>query len=89
MRLTVDEFFAGTDFVQTGQVVALGEQSVELEHLVRRALGTPDTSRAMLGADAERMIAEIRARMAPHFKNGPLREQLGSVGLLFRRRGDR
>jgi ubiquinone/menaquinone biosynthesis C-methylase UbiE len=89
MRLTADEFLAGTEFVRIGQIVTLGERSVELEHLVRRALGAADTSRAMLGAEAEGMIAEIRERMAPHFKNGPLREQLVTVGLLYRRRGDR
>lgn len=88
MRLTADEFFVGTDFVRIGQIVSLGERSVELEHLVRRALGAPDTSRAMLGADAEGMIAEIRERMAPYFKSGPLTEQLVTTGLLYRRRGD-
>ncbi|MGE5202799.1 MAG: class I SAM-dependent methyltransferase [Acidobacteriota bacterium] len=88
MCLTVEEFFAGSNFMQAGMIEALGERRVEFEHLARRALGVPDTSRAMLGADAEKMIAEIRARMAPHFKNGPLTEQLGTVGVLYRRRGD-
>jgi ubiquinone/menaquinone biosynthesis C-methylase UbiE len=89
MRLTSDEFLAGADFELSKQIVTHGRRSVELEHLVHRALGTPDTSRAMLGADTERMIAEIRAEMAPFFKGGPLPEELRTIGLLYRRRRSR
>ena len=87
MRIGTDEFFAGTEFRPLRQIVATAERTVELEELVHRALGTPDTSRAALGADADAMIAEIRGRLGPYFKSGPLVEQLGTAGLLYRRRG--
>jgi ubiquinone/menaquinone biosynthesis C-methylase UbiE len=88
MRLGADEFFTGTEFRQLRQIVATAERRVELEEPVHRALGTPDTSRAILGADADAMIAEIRERLGPYFRNGPLVEQLGTAGLLYRRLGD-
>jgi len=88
MKLSGDEFFAGTDFARVKQIISRGERQIELEDLVQRALGFPDTSRAVLGVEAEHMIADIRAGMARYFKDGPLTEHLGVLGLLYRRRGD-
>jgi hypothetical protein len=42
----------------------------------------------MLGADADRMIAELRAGMAPYFANGPIMENHATLGILFRRQRD-
>jgi hypothetical protein len=67
------------------RVIAHGEQQLQLEHLILRALGTPSTTRARLGADAERMIAALQAAMAPYFLNGPVTEQLSTLGVLYSR----
>jgi cyclopropane fatty-acyl-phospholipid synthase-like methyltransferase len=85
-RLTADQFFHGTDFVLVKHVIVHGEKQLELEHLVYRALGTPDTSRAMLGAATDEMIAAIRAAMTPYFRNGPIMEKHLTQGLIYRRR---
>ena len=84
-RLTADQFFRGTDFVLVEQVVVQGEKQLELEHLVYRALGTANTSRAMLGAETDEMIAAIRAAMTPYFRNGPIMEKHLTQGLIYRR----
>jgi len=89
MRLTADEFFEGTRFSRIKEFFTWGQRRVALDHLVHRALGSADTSRALLGEDAELMLEEIRARMAPHFENGPLTERLCVVGLLYGRSTDR
>jgi len=85
-RLTADQFFQGTDFVQVKQVLVHGEKPLELEHLVYRALGTANTSRAMLGAKTDEMIAAIRDAMTPYFTNGPIMEKHLTQGLIYRRR---
>jgi hypothetical protein len=87
MNSTWDDFFAGTEFTRVKEILARGERKIELEDLVKRALGFANTSRAVLGADAEHMMADIRAGMAPYFKAGPITERLGVLGLLYRRRG--
>lgn len=85
-RLTGNQFFQGTDYVLVKQVIVHGEKQLELEHLVYRALGTPDTSRAMLGAETDEMIAAIRVAMTPYFRNGPIMEKHLTQGLIYRRR---
>lgn len=85
-RLSVDQFFQGTDFVQVKQVMVKGEKQLELEHLVYRALGMPNTSRALLGAETDEMIAAIRAAMTPYFRNGPIMERHLTLGSIYRRR---
>jgi SAM-dependent methyltransferase len=85
-RLTADQFFQGTDFVLVEHVIVEGEKQVELEHLVHRALGTPNTSRAILGAETDEMIAAIRAAMTPYFRDGPIMEKHLTEGLIYRRR---
>lgn len=88
-KLTIDDFFAGAAFVPEKRVLVRGSRKLELEHLVYRTLGIPGTTRAILGdIDADRMIAEIRAAMAPYFRNGPIVEQHATVGFIYRRRGD-
>ena len=57
--------------------------------LLARALGYAGTSRAALGADADRMIAEIRDTLSPYFANGPLMEQHCTAGELFARSAPR
>ena len=89
LDLTWDNFFEGTDFAAGNKVIARGRRKINLEHLVQRALAYPTTSRAILGAETEHMIADIRAGMTPYFKDGPILEQLTVVGGLYRRRGDR
>ncbi|HXP77723.1 MAG TPA: class I SAM-dependent methyltransferase [Stellaceae bacterium] len=88
LKLTVDQFFEGTDFVPVERVVAFGERKLELEHLIYRALGTPSTTPAILGADTGRMIAEMRAAMEPYFRAGPIMEKHVTYGLICRRRQD-
>jgi cyclopropane fatty-acyl-phospholipid synthase-like methyltransferase len=85
-RLTADQFFQGTDFVLVEHVTVEGEKQLELEHLVYRALGTANTSRAMLGAETDEMIAAIRSAMSPYFRNGPIMEKHLTQGLIYRRR---
>ncbi len=87
-RLTADQFFQGTDFALFKRVIVQGEKPLELEHLVYRSLGTANTSRAMLGAETDGMIAELRAAMAPYFRNGPIMERHLTLGLIYRRRQD-
>jgi cyclopropane fatty-acyl-phospholipid synthase-like methyltransferase len=84
-RLTADQFFQCTNFVQVQQVIVQGERQLELEHLVYRALGTANTSRAMLGAKTDEMIAAIRDVMTPYFSNGPIMEKHLTHGLIYRR----
>jgi cyclopropane fatty-acyl-phospholipid synthase-like methyltransferase len=88
VKLTADEFFQGTDFVPATRVTARGRRKVELQHLLYRALGMPDTTRAILGADADKMIEELRSALTPYFRNGPLMEFHVTDGMLYRRRGD-
>ena len=86
-RLSADQFFQGTDFFMVEHVVVHGEKPLELEHLVYRALGTANTSRAMLSAaEIDEMSAAIRAAMAPYFRNGPIMERHLTVGSIYRRR---
>lgn len=85
-RITAQEFFQGTDFFKVKQVTVRGEKQVELEHLVYRCLGTATTSRAILGDEADEMIAAIRAAMTPYFRNGPIMERHLTLGHIYRRR---
>jgi SAM-dependent methyltransferase len=85
-RLTPDQFFQGTGFVHVEEVIVKGEKQVELEHLVYRSLGDPTTSRAILGDEADEMIAEIRAAMTPYFRDGPIMERHLTLGNIYRRR---
>lgn len=90
MRLTADGFFQGTGFEAVHQVSTHGTQMVDLDHLLKRAIGYPSTSRAILGeADADRMLAEMRTALEPYFRGGSLPEQHCTVGLLYRRTRDR
>lgn len=87
MRLTADQFFQGTNFEPVAEVSVRGTQRVDLDHLLKRAIGYPSTSRAILGeADADRMLAEIRVEIAPYFRDGSLLEQQCTAGLLYRRK---
>jgi hypothetical protein len=65
-----------------------GQRKLELEHLILRALGTPHTTPAMLGAETDQMVAALRAAMAPYFRNGPIMEKHATEGLIYRRRKD-
>ena len=58
---------------------------IDLDHLVKRMLGFAPTTRAILEGDADRMIEELRASLAPYFRDGPIIEQLVTAGLVFRR----
>lgn len=85
-QLTANQFFQGTDFVKVDNVIVKGEKQIELEHLVYRGLGMPTTSRAILGDEADEMIAAIRAAMTPYFRNGPIMEKHLTLGQIYRRR---
>ena len=52
-----------------------GSQPIDLDHLVKRMLGFAPTTRAILEGDADRMIEELRASLAPYFRDGPIIEQ--------------
>jgi SAM-dependent methyltransferase len=89
MKLSLDRFFQGTDFVLEKHVSVRGQGKLELEHLIFRALGVPATTPATLGPEeTERMVAALRAALAPYFRNGPIMEQYTTAGLIYRRRGD-
>ena len=88
MKLRIDEFFQGTDFVEVNALAVRGKRPIDLDSLIKRALGTPSTTPAILGADTHRMIAELRAGMAPYFANGPIMEKHTTLGILYRRRRD-
>lgn len=89
MRLTANEFFQGTDFEPVAEIQTRGTQAVDLAHLLKRALGYPSTSRAILGADADRMLEELRMALAPYFQHGPLVEQQCTAGVIYRRKQNR
>jgi ubiquinone/menaquinone biosynthesis C-methylase UbiE len=88
MEITPHQFFRGTDFEPWKQVIVRGQRKLELEHLIGRALGSPHTTRAVLGSETDHMIAELRSAMTPYFRDGPLIENHSSQGVLFRRRND-
>jgi len=88
VKLSIGQFFEGTEFVPVKRVAVRGQRKLELEHLLFRALGMPDTTRAILGADADRMLAELRAAMTPYFRDGPIMESHVTLGLIYRRRQD-
>ena len=86
-RLTADQFFEGTDFVLAERVIVQGEKRLELEHLVRRALGTANSSRAVLSVtETDEMSEAIRSAMTPYFRNGPITERHLTLGSIYRRR---
>jgi cyclopropane fatty-acyl-phospholipid synthase-like methyltransferase len=87
-KLTSEEFFHGTDFAAQKRVIARGQRKLELENLILRALGTPATTRAALGSEAERMEADLRAAMLPYFRNGTIMENHVTLGTIYRRRHD-
>jgi hypothetical protein len=84
--LTAPQFFQDTNFAMVKQVSADGEKQIELEHLIYRSLATPTTSRAILGDEADEMLAEVRAAVAPYFRNGPIMERHRTMGYIYRRR---
>jgi SAM-dependent methyltransferase len=86
-RITEQEFFGG-HFAQVDSIDVYGEQSIDLEHLVKRAYGQPVTSPAALGDAAEDMARDIRRVMGRFFKNGPIREKLHTGGLVYARRSE-
>ena len=88
MKTTVAEFFRGTGMVEVKRLVSRGQKPIDLDQAIHRALGTPSTTRAILGADADRMIAELRAALAPYFMNGPIMEKHTTIGIIFRRGRD-
>ena len=88
MKTTVAEFFRGTGIVEVKRVVTLGQKPIDLDQVIHRALGTPSTTRAILGTDADRMIAELRVALAPYFANGPIMEKHASLGIIYRRDRD-
>jgi cyclopropane fatty-acyl-phospholipid synthase-like methyltransferase len=85
-KLSIEEFFQGTEFVPERRIIVHGERKLELEHLIFRALGTPSTTLVMLGAEADRMIESLDAALAPYFRNGPIMEKHATLGLIYRRR---
>jgi len=87
-QLAANQFFQGTKFEPWRKVGARGQRTLELEHLIKRALGSPSTTRAVLGAETDRMIVELRSAMAPFFQNGPVTENHVTAGVIFRRRKD-
>lgn len=89
VSLPADRFFMGSAFDAVDQVTTYGERTVDLEHLVKRAWASPPTTRERLGADADRMADEIRAALAPYFRNGPLVEHHCTIGVIHRRRTER
>jgi len=89
MRLTADQFFQGTDFEPVAQIQTHGSQLLDLDYLLKRALGYAGSCRAQIGADADLMLEEMAAELAPYFRGGSLQEQECTMGLLFRRRRDR
>jgi SAM-dependent methyltransferase len=84
-RLTPEDLFTGTAFVAVEEIAVRGSQPIDLDHLVKRMLGFAPTTRAILEGDADRMIEELRASLAPYFRDGPIIEQLVTAGLVFRR----
>jgi ubiquinone/menaquinone biosynthesis C-methylase UbiE len=86
LQLTIPEFFQGTDFEPWKRVMVHGERKLELEHLISRALGSPSTTRTILGQQTDQMIAELHTVLRPYFRNGPIMERHVTVGILFRRR---
>lgn len=89
MSLPIREFLRGTDFVPVEQVAAYGEREITLDYLLGRALAFPTTSREILGDDAEPMLAAMRTELEPFFALGPIKEQHCTLGVIFRRSGDR
>src|SRR5258706_476426 len=86
LHLTSDQFFKASSFVPVKYVTVRGQRKLQLEHLLYRALGTPDTTRAILGEDAERMLDDLRAALGPYFRDGPLMEKHATGGRIYRRR---
>jgi ubiquinone/menaquinone biosynthesis C-methylase UbiE len=86
LQLTIPQFFQGTDFEPWKRVIVHGQKKLELEHLISRALGSPSTTRTILGPDTDRMIAELHSVMTPYFHNGPIIERHATVGVIFSRR---
>jgi ubiquinone/menaquinone biosynthesis C-methylase UbiE len=87
-KLTSEQFFCGTEFVEEKRVLVRGQRELELEHLISRALGTADTTSAMLGSETDSMVAELRATLEPYFRTGPIIENHVTAGLIYRRRQD-
>jgi SAM-dependent methyltransferase len=86
LSLTSDQFFKASRFAPVKDVIVRGQRKLELEHLLYRALGTPDTTRAILGDDAERMLDDLRVALAPYFRDGPIVENHVTQGRIYRRR---
>jgi hypothetical protein len=88
MKLTFEQFLRDTEFVPAQRIIVRDERPLELEHLIYRALGTLSTTPAMLGAETDRMVAALRAAIAPYFRDGPIIEQHATLGLICRRQRD-
>lgn len=87
-QLSIEQFFHGTKFVAEKRVTSHGQSRLELKQLIFRALGTPSTTFAVLGADTDRMIAALRDALAPYFRDGWIMERHITLGRIYRRPKD-
>jgi SAM-dependent methyltransferase len=88
-RMTAAEFFAGTRFEADRVVSIPGRQSVDLDHLLRRAQAYSTSAPAVLGEEKTvAMLAELRAALSPFFRDGPITEDFTNEGQFYRRRGE-
>ena len=85
---TPQDFFRDSLFAPAGRIEAYGEWRIDLDSVVKRFFGMPQTSTAALGADAPRAERDVRALLGRFFKNGPLTERLHTAGDIFKRRDD-
>jgi SAM-dependent methyltransferase len=86
-QVEAEEFLRG-DFAVADRFDVYGEQTIDLEHMVRRALAMPSTSRTVLGDNAGRFAADVRRVMGHFFRNGVLTERLQTTGIVFARKSE-
>ncbi len=69
-RQDVEVFFAGSPFAVRDRFEARTQQTISVDVLAGRLLSMSVTSRAVLGARAERVADEVRAALAPFLGPG-------------------
>lgn len=80
-------YLAGSAFVAADRIDVFGSRTVTLDDVINRAFGYPGTTRPALGADADRLSADLRKVLGRFFAHGPITETLHTIGMIFRRRG--
>jgi len=86
-RVKPQEWFAGSPFMEMGNIAVTHAHRVSLDDLIGRALSKSNTSLAVLGDRLEEFESRVRAVLAPFAQDGFVEEEVSARAAIFGRPG--